>query len=97
MTSEPIDLADDDWAAVRALIATGLYASPAEVISAGLRLVEDRAADEMEKVRQLRAAIQTGADDIEAGRYVVLRGATETRAYIARLGETAEARMRSRS
>ncbi len=50
-------------------VKTGLYTSASEVVREGLRLLQQR--DEMReaKLKALRAEIQKGIDDLEAGRY----------------------------
>lgn len=50
-------------------VKTGLYTSASEVVREGLRLLQQR--DEMReaKLKALRADIQKGIDDLEAGRY----------------------------
>lgn len=50
-------------------VKTGLYNSASEVLREGLRLLQQR--DEMReaKLNALRAEIQKGIDDLEAGRY----------------------------
>jgi antitoxin ParD1/3/4 len=49
-------------------VKTGLYTSASEVVREGLRLLQQR--DEMReaKLNALRAEIQKGIDDLEAGR-----------------------------
>ncbi len=50
-------------------VKSGLYNSASEVVREGLRLLQQR--DEMReaKLNALRAEIQKGTDDLEAGRY----------------------------
>lgn len=50
-------------------VKSGLYNSASEVVREGLRLLQQR--DEMReaKLNSLRAEIQKGIDDLEAGRY----------------------------
>ena len=51
-------------------VKSGLYNSASEVVREGLRLLQQR--DEMReaKLNALRAEIQKGIDDLEAGRYM---------------------------
>jgi len=51
-------------------VKSGLYNSASEVVREGLRLLQQR--DEMReaKLSALRAEIQKGIDDLEAGRYM---------------------------
>ena len=50
-------------------VKSGMYNSASEVVREGLRLLQQR--DEMRetKLNSLRAEIQKGIDDLEAGRY----------------------------
>lgn len=50
-------------------VKTGLYSSASEVIREGLRLLQQRDDLREVKLRSLRAEIQKGIDDLEAGRY----------------------------
>ena len=51
-------------------VASGMYGSASEVVREGLRLIQQR--DEMreKKLAALRADIQLGLDDLEAGRVI---------------------------
>jgi antitoxin ParD1/3/4 len=50
-------------------VKTGLYSSASEVIREGLRLLQQRDDLREAKLNALRAEIQKGIDDLEAGRY----------------------------
>ncbi len=51
------------------LVSSGRYQNASEVLREGLRLVETKEAEDEAKLKALRAAVQEGIDDIEAGRY----------------------------
>ena len=54
---------------VSELVKTGRYGSRSEVLREGLRLVEQREAEDAHRLEALRAAVQLGAADIAAGRF----------------------------
>ena len=57
---------------IKDLVHDGRYGSGSEVVRAGLRLLEDHEKLREIKYEQLRADLQQGLDDIEAGRVVNL-------------------------
>jgi antitoxin ParD1/3/4 len=50
-------------------VKSGMYNSASEVVREGLRLLKKRDDDHEAKLNALRAEIQKGIDDLEAGRY----------------------------
>jgi antitoxin ParD1/3/4 len=50
-------------------VKSGLYNSASEVVREGLRLLQQRDEIREAKLNALRAEIQKGIDDLEAGRY----------------------------
>jgi len=62
---------------VREELAAGRYASPAEVIGEGLRLLRDRE----RRLQELRAEIQVGIDELERGEGIVIRDERELAAF----------------
>jgi antitoxin ParD1/3/4 len=51
---------------------SGSYQNASEVARAGLRLLKRQVEDEKLKLVKLRAAIQKGLDDVEAGRFEIV-------------------------
>ncbi len=54
---------------IDALVESGRYQNASEVLREGLRLVEQRAAEDAAKLAALKQAAKTGMASIEAGRY----------------------------
>ena len=53
-------------------IEAGQYSNASEVVREGLRLLEQRQAEDRAKVEWLRGAAQEGIDAVERGEYVTL-------------------------
>ena len=69
MTTMEIDLSEELGAFVRQQVASGAYASVAEVVADAIgRLALDAELTEQERISLLRQALQPGLDDIRAGR-----------------------------
>ena len=68
-------------------LAAGRYASPAEVIGEGLRLLRDRE----RRLQELRAEIQVGIDELERGEGIVIRDEQELAAFFEQIGAEVDA------
>jgi antitoxin ParD1/3/4 len=62
-------LTDHQADLVERLVSTGRYQNASEVLRDGLRLVENREAEEKARLEALLAAARVGMADIAAGRY----------------------------
>jgi antitoxin ParD1/3/4 len=62
-------LTDHQANMVEQLVASGRYQNASEVLREGLRLVEQREAEDAYRLEALRSAVQVGIDDIQAGRF----------------------------
>jgi len=87
MPTRNVVLTDRQAAAVERLVASGRYQNASEVLRAGLRLLEQREAEDAAKLAALREAARVGIADIEAGRYVTFKTPEEIDAYMAALTE----------
>ena len=56
------------------LVASGRYQNASEVLRAGLRMVEEAESRYVTKMNDLRAAIDAGQQDLEAGRTTTFTG-----------------------
>jgi len=54
---------------VEQLVTSGRYQNASEVLRDGLRLVEQREAEDAYRLEALRSAVQAGLADVEAGRF----------------------------
>ena len=69
MPTRNVVLTDHQASLVEQLVACGRYQNASEVLREGLRLVEQREAEDACRLEALRAAAQVGVADIEAGRF----------------------------
>ena len=68
MATRNIVLTDHQSQVVHHLVASGRYQNASEVLRAGLRMVEEAESQYVTKMNDLRAAINTGQEDLEAGK-----------------------------
>lgn len=68
MPTRNVVLTDHQADLVEGLVSSGRYQNASEVLREGLRLIEARDAEEQARLEALRAAVQVGIGDIEAGR-----------------------------
>jgi antitoxin ParD1/3/4 len=64
-------------------VAAGKFASPEDVVAAGLRLLQERAPE----LEELRKKLQEGLDDFERGDYIELNGDAEISRFVAEVFE----------
>lgn len=75
MPTRNVVITDHQAAFVESLVANGRYQNVSEVLREGLRLIERREAEDAAKLARLRAAVQAGIDDMEAGRFETFESA----------------------
>ncbi len=69
MPTRNVVLTDHQTHLVEKLVSTGRYQNASEVLREGLRLIEDREAQDRARLRALREAARVGVADIDAGRF----------------------------
>lgn len=67
---------------IRFYVEDGRFASPSEVVSAGIRLLEEQAREDEAKLERLRVEVRKGLDDLEAGRCIDVDYDGELDAYL---------------
>ena len=76
-------------AMIENLIREGRYESANEIMSAALRLLEQRDAEDEARLKLLREAAQVGLEAIAAGRFTDFETPEELEEYISELTRTA--------
>ena len=69
MPTRNVVLTDHQATLVEQLVTSGRYQNASEVLREGLRLVEQREAEDVHRLEALRAAVRQGAEDIAVGRF----------------------------
>ena len=64
------------------LVKSGRYQNASEVLRDGLRLVEQREAEDAGKLEALRAAARVGVDALKRGEFKEFRNVEDLRAYL---------------
>ena len=76
------------------LVKDGVYQNASEVMRDGLRLIEERAAAHATKLEAMRAAVDVGWQDLEAGRFESFTDEAALKARFEEVGRQARARAR---
>lgn len=69
MPTRNVVLTDHQARLVERLVSTGRYQNASEVLREGLRLIEDREAQDNARLHALRETARVGMADIDAGRF----------------------------
>ncbi len=85
MPTRNVVLTDRQTDMVERLVASGRYQNASEVLREGLRLLEQRDAEDRAKLKALREAVKAGIDDFAAGRYRTLESRGGLRRHLATL------------
>jgi antitoxin ParD1/3/4 len=92
MPTRNVVLTDRQADMVERLVVSGRYQNASEVLREGLRLVEQREAEDRARLKALRQAVQVGADDIAAGHFREFADARSLRRHLTGLAAKAIAR-----
>jgi len=95
MPTRNLVLTDHQHEMIDTLVRSGRYQNASEVLREGLRLIEQREAEEAIKLEALRRAAQAGWDHLEAGRYRDV-GNDDLEDFIGQLGNRAGDQVRAR-
>lgn len=74
---------------IEKLVNSGRYQNASEVLREGVRLVEQREAEDEAKIKAFREAVQKGFDDVEAGRYKEFESFADLRRHLEAVSEKA--------
>lgn len=85
MPTRNVVLTDYQAGLVERLVDSGRYQNASEVLREGLRLVENREAEDKVRLKALRDAARIGIADIEAGRYRSFDSPTALKQHVAAL------------
>lgn len=69
------------------LVKSGRYQNASEVLRDGLRLLEQREAEDTGRLKALRAAVRVGVGALERGEFKEFRDVEELQAYLNDLSE----------
>ena len=82
MPTRNVVLTDHQASLVEQLVASGRYQNASEVLREGLRLVEQREAEDAYRLEALRSAVQVGIDDIATGKFKTFENKESLRAHL---------------
>ena len=82
MPTRNVVLTDHQATLVEALVTSGRYQNASEVLREGLRLVEQREAEDSLRLDALRSAVKVGIADVEAGRFKTFDTKESLRAHL---------------
>ncbi len=69
MPTRNVVITDHQQDVIESLVSSGRYQNASEVLREGLRLVEQREAEDAARLEALRGALQVGWSDLATGRY----------------------------
>ena len=89
MPTRNLVLTDHQASFVQRLVSTGRYQNASEVLREGLRLVEQREAEDASRLEALRSAVRVGIDDFDQGRYATFESGAQLRGHLTSLASKA--------
>ncbi len=92
MPTRNVVLTDHQASLVEQLVTSGRYQNASEVLREGLRLVEQREAEDAYRLEALRAAVNVGVAHIEAGRFKTFDSKASLREHLKSITAAAIAR-----
>src|SRR5262245_19819772 len=85
MPTRNVNLTDHYDRFIEGGIKAGRYSNASEMVREGLRLLEQRDAEDKARLKWLRGAAKEGFDAIDRGEYTVLRSDDEIDAFLDRI------------
>lgn len=82
MPTRNVVLTDHQASLLEQWVSSGRYQNASEVLREGLRLVEQREAEDVYRLETLRAAVQVGAADIVSGRFATFETKASLREHL---------------
>jgi antitoxin ParD1/3/4 len=82
MPTRNVVLTNHQASFVEQLVSSGRYQNASEVLREGLRLVEQREAEDASRLEALRSAVKVGIDDIDVGRFKTFDTAASLRSHL---------------
>ena len=95
MATRNVVLTDHHEKVIDRLVKSGRYQNASEVLREGLRLIEQRDAEDAAKLKALKEALAVGFADLDAGRYKEL-AEDEIEGYVAEIGRRVRTRKKAR-
>ena len=89
MPTRNVVLTNHQASFVERLVSTGRYQNVSEVLREGLRMVEQREAEDESRLEALRSAVRVGIADFEQGRYATFESGSQLRGHLASLASKA--------
>ncbi len=96
MPTRNVNLTDHFDQFIELQIASGQYKNASKVMRAGLRLLEQQARKDEEKLTLLRAVASAGFDAIEQGQVIEIDNDNQLEEYIGKLGRSAAREVQGR-
>ena len=96
MPTRNVVLTDRQADLLERLVASGRYQNASEVLREGLRLIEDREAEDKARLEALRDAANVGSADIDAGRFRSFESPAALERHLAAIAKVAIAGKASR-
>lgn len=88
MPTRNVVLTDHQASVVELLVKSGRYQNASEVLRDGLRLIEQRDAEDTARLEALRGAVKVGIADFDQGRFTTFDGSESLEAHLAALADT---------